>query len=157
MTDRMAPAALQVKGRQRGTALRVFRAAVLALLVLLVPQFVLGMITNVSLPFPGKLNAGKAWEFALSQPVIYAHILLGSLIVILAAASIVIGIISRRRLPVLTSVLGFILVALAWYSGDEFLDAGQSNLPSIGMAFSFLAALIVYAVGYYATSARRLA
>jgi len=125
--------------------------------VLLVPQFVLGMITNVSLPFPGKLNAGRAWDFALSQPVILAHIVLGSLIVILAALSIVIGIMSRRRMPVVTSVLGFILVALAWYSGDEFLDTGQSNLPSLGMAFSFLAALIVYAVGYYATSARRLA
>jgi hypothetical protein len=133
---------------------RAFRAVVLTLLALLIPQFVLGMITNLYLPFPGKLNAGKAWGFALSQPVIYAHIALGSLIVILAVIAIVVGIVSRRRLAVVTSMLGLLLVSLAWFSGEEFLVQGQSNLPSVSMAFSFLAALIVYAVGYHLTGRR---
>ena len=144
-----------VKGHREPAPLRAFRRINLALLALLVPQFVLGMITNVYLPFPGKLNPGKAWDFALSQPVITAHIALGSFIVILSAVAIVIGAISRRPLAVVISVLGFILVLLAWYSGEEFLGDGQSNLPSISMAFAFLAALIVYAVGYYVTGLQR--
>lgn len=145
-----------IRGHRETTPLRAFRWVNLALLALLVPQFVLGMITNIYLSFPGKLNAGKAWDFALSQPVIAAHITLGSFIVIVSAVAIVIGIISRRPLAVVVSVLGFILVLLAWYSGEEFLVDEQSNLPSISMAFAFLAALIVYAFGYYATSRGRL-
>lgn len=43
-------------------------------------------------------------------------------------------------------------VLLAWFTSEEFLVEGQPNLPSIGMAFAFMAALIVYAAGYYETS-----
>jgi hypothetical protein len=143
-----------VEDRRETVPPRAFRAVVLALLALLVPQFVLGMIANLYLPFPGKLDADKAWGFALSQPVVYAHIALGSLIVILAVVAIVVGIISRRRLAVVTSVLGFLLVSLAWFSGEAFLAENQSSLPSVSMAFSFLAALIVYAVGYHLTGRR---
>lgn len=145
-----------VKGPREATAPRAFRAVVLAVSALLVPQFVLGMITNVYLPFPGALDGGKAWDWALSQPVIVAHITLGSLIVILSVVAIVFGIMSRRPLAVVTSVLGSILVMLAWYSGEEFVVKGQQNLPSISMALSFLAALIVYTVGYYMTGRHRL-
>jgi hypothetical protein len=130
---------------------RVFRGVLLALMVLLVPQFVLGMITNLYISFP---HGQDGWSFALSQPVVAAHIYLGTLLVLLALAAVVVGIMTRSLVTVIASVLGFALLLFTWLSGDFFLADGQKSIQSVSMAFGFMAAFLVYAVAYYLTTSR---
>ena len=128
-----------------------FRGVLLALLVLLVPQFVLGMVINLDIPFPGTLHGVHAWQWALAQSVIALHIALGTLLVLLTVGAVGLGIAMRRLAPLLSSVLGCVLLLLTWVSGYLFLTEGQQNVRSLTMALGFLGALITYAVGYYVT------
>ena len=128
-----------------------FRGFLLALLVLLVPQFVLGMLINLYVPFPGALLGRSAWQWALSQPLIQLHLALGTLLVILALATVALGIATHRVPTLAWSLLGCVMLLLAWLSGDLFLSEGQQATRSLTMALGFLGALIAYAVGYYMT------
>lgn len=121
-------------GRRGG----VFRGVLLALLVLLVPQFVLGMVINLDVPFPGTLHGVRAWHWALAQPVIALHISLGTLLVLLAVVAVGLGSATRRLAPLLWSGLGCVLLLLTWVSGDFFLVEGQQNMRSLTMALGFL-------------------
>jgi hypothetical protein len=134
--------------------LRAFHALLVALLALLVPQFVLGMFINLYVPFPGTLHGSGAWQWALAQPLIAAHIYLGTLLVLLAVGAVVLGAVAHRAAPLVASLAGGILLLFTWFSGDLFLAEGQQNVRSISMALGFMAALIVYAVAYHVTRER---
>jgi hypothetical protein len=109
------------------------------------------MVANLYLSFPGGRDD---WGWALSQPVVAAHIYLGTLLILLAVAALVIGIVARRSTPVISSALGLALLLFTWLSGDSFLADGQKSAQSVSMAFGFMAAFLVYAVAFYLTSGR---
>lgn len=136
--------------RRRGT-LRAFHWTVLAVLALLVPQFVLGMVINLYVTFPRALDGRAVWRWALSNPVISSHIYLGTALVLLAIAAVVTGAMARRAAALIPSLAGFLLLLFTWFSGDLFLSVGQQSVRSISMACGFLAALLVFAVAYRVT------
>lgn len=126
--------------------LSVTKGAVHTLLVL----FVLGMIANLYIEIPEGLFNQKAWSYVFqSAPVIAVHAVLGTLILLVSIASLVMAIRSRNSKWILGSSFGIVFTALAAFSGSDFVSSGGSNLSSLLMAFGFLGALISYALAAF--------
>jgi len=130
--------------------LRAFRGHMLAILVLLVIEFVLGMYTALFVAFPDSLVNGNAWAWSMSQsPVVLLHVILGTLLALAAVVVLVLSFLLRSRAALLTGVLGFAAMAVAYLSGATFLSDVNQDLYSFTMALGFIAAAVVYGVGYY--------
>ncbi len=131
--------------------LNVLRGTFLVTLILLVIQYIFGMIVNLYVQFPSTLIGGKAvWGWAMSSTlVVPIHALLGTVLLIAAIVALVLSIRIRRVPELLTSVLGFVMIVFAWLSGILFLSFGQQNGVSLQMAIGFIGAVIAYGVGCY--------
>lgn len=130
---------------------RAVRATFLVTLVLLVIQYMLGMIANLEVQLP----AGNAWSWAFQHsPIILLHIILGTLLVVMALVAVILSIVARHPAGIIASSAGLALLIFAWLSGREFL-ATQQNTASLWMALGFMGAFIAYLLGYALTSARR--
>ena len=130
--------------------MRAFRGHMLAILVMLVVEFVLGMYTALFVAFPDSLVNGNAWAWSMSQsPVVLLHIIVGTLLALAAMVVLVLGFLLRSRAALLTGVLGFVAMAAAYLSGATFLSDVNQDLYSFSMAMGFIAAAVVYGVGYY--------
>jgi hypothetical protein len=128
--------------RARGSA---FRITVLITLVLLVLQYLLGMIANLEVSLP----SGNAWGWALKHSLtIQLHIYLGTLLIVVAVVAVILSIVARHRVGIVASVVGLALLVFAWLSGAQFL-ATQHNDLSLRMALGFMGAFIAYLLGYF--------
>lgn len=131
--------------------LRLFRRMVIVTFILLVIQYVLGMISNLYVSFPNALSGGDAWAWTfMHSPLIVLHIVNGTLL--LAFSLILIGL--SMTLPdsasKVTAILGFVMILFAWLSGFLFVANGQANTTSFLMSLGFIGAFMTYAIGYYA-------
>lgn len=130
---------------------KVLRGILLFEVVCLVAQFILGMFANLFVQFPNSLPNGNAWSWAMSHStVLYAHIVLGTAIVLLSLVLLGLSIAYRRAFVITLPILGLLMVILAWLSGDDFLARGQQNTSSFTMAIGFIGALVFYMGEYYA-------
>ena len=130
---------------------RAVRATFLVTLVLLVIQYVLGMIASLEVQLP----AGDAWSWALqNSPIILLHIILGTLLLVGALVAVILSSVARHTAGIITASAGVVLLIVAWRSGADFL-ATQHNTASLWMALGFMGAFIAYLLGYALTSARR--
>ena len=133
-------------------ALTRFRAAVAAILVLLLLQFAAGMVTNLYVHFPESLPGGEAWTWSFAHStLVEIHVVLGTLLLIASLVTIELGLWVGMRSANVTAVAGALLVAGAYLCGMWFLTYGQSDISSLCMALGFMGALAVYAVGFYVT------
>lgn len=133
-----------------------FLRLTLTILVVLFPQYALGMLINLFIQFPSALPGGNAWPWAMSKTtLIPLHVYLGILLVVLALVALGFAIASRRLVALAGSSIGLALIVLAWISGEAFLADGQQNALSFSMALGFLGALITYALTYYVTQRKR--
>jgi uncharacterized membrane protein len=132
--------------------LNVFRALTLATLGSLVLEFVLGIYNALFVQFPDTLVDGNGWAWSMkSSPVILAHVILGSLLVLLTVATVIFGFASRSKPAIVWSVAGLVLTILAYMSGSVFLaDISQDNYSFL-MALGFMGSLLSYAVAFYLT------
>jgi hypothetical protein len=129
---------------------RAFRGHIVAILVLLVIEFVLGMYTALFVEFPDSLANGNAWAWSMSQsPAVLVHIIVGTLLLLAALVVLVLSFLLRSRAAILTGVLGFVTIAVAYLSGSTFLADINQDMYSFSMALGFIAAAVVYGVGYY--------
>lgn len=128
----------------------MLRGTFLVTLILLVIQYVLGMLTNLFVQFPGSLPGGNAWSWSFTHTfVIPSHIVIGTLLIVMALVALVMSFRTRHVPEILAAVFGLAMIVYAWLSGASFLSNGQQNTASIQMALGFIGAVIAYGVGLY--------
>ena len=135
---------------------RPFHLVALLTLVVLVLEYILGMYTALFVEFPDSLVDGNAWTWSMSQsPIIMAHVLLGTLLVIGSLLGLGLGIAAKSKVAISASVVGLVTIMVAYLSGSVFLSNVQSDAYSFSMSLGFLGALLAYGAAYYLTGASR--
>ena len=150
MTSSQAPAAPSVQrtaSRQAG-----LRQASLAILILLIAQFSLGISVNLYVTLPAAGHPGHASWFG-NGPLLALHAALGMFLILSAAFVLVRAIRTRNATLMVTSAAGLAAILLAAFFGSSFADK-LTNGYSLGMALATATALACYAVGLYAASTR---
>ena len=133
-------------------SLKFFRVQTVAILVALVLEFVLGMYTALFVQIPDTLADGNAWSWSMQQsPIIAAHVLLGSLLLLLGLSILGFGFASRSRNAMIWSIAGFLLTGVAYLSGGAFLANVSLDNYSFSMALGFLGSLLAYFAALYFT------
>jgi hypothetical protein len=132
--------------------MRAFRLHVLLTLGALVLEFILGMYTALFVEFPESLVNGNAWGWSMSQsPIIMAHVLLGTLMMLMSLSATGFSIGTKNKAAILTGTVGLLMVALAYLSGGAFLSSVQQNSYSFSMSLGFMGAVVAYGMAYYLT------
>lgn len=136
--------------------MKSLRLQVIAMLILLVVEFILGILTNLYVSMPIALRNGSAWKFAMTEsPMLTLHIVVGTLLVILSITILIGAISAQKSVQIGFAVVGFILICLTWMSGSTFLTNGQSPLSSFLMSLGFMFAMTTYGIELYRLSAER--
>ena len=130
---------------QTGARMKPFRITILVTLVLLVIQYVLGMIANLAIQYP----AGNvlSWVFG-NSPIIVLQMINGTLLIVVALVALILSLVSRHPGGIVAAGAGLALLVFAWLSGVQFL-ATQHNDLSLLMALGFMGAFIAYLLGYF--------
>lgn len=112
--------------------------------------FVLGMIANLYIEIPEGLASSTAWSWVFSSsPVIAVHAVLGTLLLLVSIASLVLAIMNHKKKWIIASSIGLVFTLLAALSGSDFVSNGGSNLSSLLMAFGFLGAFVSYGLAVF--------
>jgi len=108
--------------------------------LLLLAQFVLGMVVNLYVTIPESGNVtGRAAVF------LYAHMVLGAALLVVALALAGLAMAARRRLWLIASAIGLAGIAVAVWGGLAFLIDGSHPGDSLLMAVGFILAIASYA------------
>ena len=142
------PSAQKMQARQAG-----LRQASLAIVIVLIVQFALGISVNLYVTLPAAGHPGHASWFG-NGPLLALHAALGMFLVLAAVFVLVRAIMARNRTLIATSAAGLVAIFLAFFFGSNYTDK-LTNGYSLGMAIAFAAALACYAIGLYAASTRR--
>lgn len=141
---------------------RWLRSLAISVLVLLLIQFLAGMLVNFFVVLPDQhpgANApeyfsgvvqGDWWALGHGGWELATHAGVGVLVGLASVVLLVLAILRRSRLWIIVTVLGFISVLAAGFNGASFLNYGH-DFSSLLMTISFLLALIAYAMGIYYT------
>ena len=142
------PSVQKAESRQAG-----LRQASLALLILLIVQFGLGIGVNLYVTLPAAGHPGHASWFG-NGALLALHATLGMLLILGAIFVLVRAIMARNATLIVTSAAGLVAILLAAFFGSGFTDKLTDGY-SLGMAIAFAVALACYAIGLYATGTRR--
>jgi hypothetical protein len=142
------PAVQKMESRQAG-----LRQASLAILIVLIAQFALGIGVNlyVTLPAAGHPEHGSWFG---NGPLLALHAALGMFLILAAIFVLVRAILARNMTLIITSAAGLVAILLAAFFGSGFTDK-LTNGYSLGMALATAVALACYTVGLFAASAQR--
>jgi hypothetical protein len=132
-------AATRAAGRTQQERLIRLRGASLGVVVMLIIQFILGMIYNLYGTAP--TSAKPIGLF--SGPTIALHVILGILLGLAAIAQLVRAIRARHSLTIWLSALGLLFIIGAGFAGLGFTGSGAAG-ASLGMSLAFAAALACY-------------
>jgi hypothetical protein len=148
--------------RPAGRLLAVNAAACLLLLI----QYLLGMVVNLYVTLPGRhpgagasdyftgAASGLAWVISDGPAWAAAHAAFGLALAVAALASIALTWRQHSRLATATAVLGALAIVGAGFNGASFLDYGHA-FSSMIMAGLWALALACYIAGGF-VAARRL-
>jgi hypothetical protein len=140
------------------TASRRLRLATIAVLVLLLAQFLIGMAVNLFVQIPKNHPGARppeyfsgavqsvAWAVGAGPFWLLVHASLGLLLVVAAAALLVMAIAARRRGPIIAAVIGLFAVVAAGFNGASFLNYDE-DFSSMLMSAAFAVAMGAYALG----------
>ena len=134
-------ATARAAGHTQAERLARLRMASLGVAVMLIIEFILGMIYNLY----GTAPTSTKPIGLFSGPVIALHVILGILLGLAAIAQLVRAIGSRHRLSIWMSALGLLSIIGAGFAGLGFTGSG-ANSASLGMSLAFAAALACYLV-----------
>jgi ACR3 family arsenite efflux pump ArsB len=124
------------------------RQANLAILIVLIVQFALGMGVNLYVTLPAAGHPGHASWFG-NGTLLALHAALGMFLILAAIFVLVRSIMARNAAIIVTSAAGLVAILLAAFFGSGFTDKLTDGY-SIGMALAFAAALACYAIGLFA-------
>jgi ACR3 family arsenite efflux pump ArsB len=145
-TPAAAPPSTQkqkTESRQAG-----LRQANLAILIVLIVQFALGMGVNLYVTLPAAGHPGHASWFG-NGTLLALHAALGMFLILAAIFVLVRSIMARDAAIIVTSAAGLVAILLAAFFGSGFTDKLTDGY-SIGMALAFAVALACYAIGLFA-------
>jgi hypothetical protein len=142
------PAARKRASREAG-----LRQASLAILIVLIAQFALGIGVNLYVTLPAAGHPGHASWFG-NGPLLALHAALGMFLILAAIFVLVRAIMARRVTLIITSATGLVAILLAALFGSAFTDKLTDGY-SFGMAIAFAAALACYTIGLFAAAAAR--
>lgn len=118
---------------------RRLSAASFALVILVLAQYVLGIAYNLYGTMPTATKAVKLF----SSPLLAAHVVVGTLLILIAVYLVVVAVRARIRAATIASVIGLISLIAAWITGSAFAQKGTSGL-SMAMAVLTAVALLCY-------------
>ncbi|HSS89033.1 MAG TPA: hypothetical protein VLL69_06925 [Streptosporangiaceae bacterium] len=148
-TPAAAPPSTQkqrTESRQAG-----LRQANLAILIVLIVQFALGMGVNLYVTLPAAGHPGHASWFG-NGVLLALHAALGIFLILAAIFVLVRSIMARNAAIIVTSAAGLVAILLAAFFGSGFTDKLTDGY-SIGMALAFAVALACYAIGLFSAPA----
>ena len=152
---------MQYTFSQNGRRTSLLLTGVMAELVLLAIQFVIGMwmnlfalfpSTNVAFPMYGMMNV------MFSVPELMAHMMIGMLIGLVSLMIFVMSLMGGFHKSAILSAIASLSIFLAGMSGLEFILTGfQNNVLSFTMSWGFAVAVISYVFLIYSASVDSLA
>jgi hypothetical protein len=142
------PSAQKLESRQAG-----LRQASLAILIVLIVQFALGIGVNMYVTLPGAGRPGHSSFFG-NGALLAIHAALGMFLMLAAIFVLVRTIMARNVTPIVTSAAGLAVILVAAFFGSGFTSKLTDGY-SLGMAMATAVALVCYAAGLYAVSAPR--
>jgi len=98
--------------------------------------------------FPESGGPGVMWEFANHQPLVMAHVIFGTLLLIGAIAFVVMATRRKEQMWKKISWIGLLFILLAWGSGERFVTT-QIDAFSFSMAIAFILAILTYLWGIF--------
>ena len=132
-------------GQDRTERLARLRRSSLGAVVMLIVQFILGMIYNLYGTAPTSTKSIGLF----SSPDLALHVILGILLFLAAVAQLVRAIGTRHKLSMWLSALGLLSILGAGFAGLGFTGSGAAG-ASLGMSLAFAVALACYAVLVFA-------
>jgi hypothetical protein len=158
-----APPALALTAAQ--TVERWLRPLAIVTVLLLLIQFLVGMLVNLFVVLPAQHPGAQApeyfsgvvqgdwWALGHGGWELQIHVLVGLLLLLASLALLGAAIYLRRRSWIIVTVLGWLGVFLAGFNGASFLNYGH-DFSSLLMTIGFLLSVIPYALGLYYTKQR---
>ena len=140
----------------KGKNQRRLRVTALSMVVLLVAQFVVGIVANLYVKIPATIPGTKAgkpdvgWALAHGPVDLRIHVVLAYLLVAAALVMAGLGIATRRKAWIIPTLTGAVMILVAFSGGFGFLAQGD-NASSLQMALGFMGAFLSYATGFYIT------
>jgi hypothetical protein len=132
-------------GQDQTERLARLRRSSLGAVVMLIVQFILGMIYNLY----GTAPTSKKSIGLFSSPDLALHVILGILLLLAAIGQLVQAIGVRHSLSIWLSALGLLAILGAFSSGLGFAGNGAAG-ASLGMSLAFALALACYVVLVFA-------
>jgi hypothetical protein len=114
----------------------------------LILQYILGIAVNLYVQFPEGASAAQNWDFMRGQWLVWAHLILGTLIVLGTISLYVRAIKLKDKTWKIAGGIAMGSVILAWISGEEFVS-GQVDIYSFIMSLLFIIALVSLGWGVY--------
>ena len=132
-------------GQDRAERLARLRRSSLGAVIMLILQFILGMIYNLYGTAPTSTKSIGLF----SSPDIALHVIVGILLLIAGIGQLVRAIGTRYRLAIWLSGIGLLAILGAFFAGIGFAGNGAAG-ASLGMSLAFAVALACYAVLVFA-------
>jgi hypothetical protein len=121
------------------------RMSSLGVVVMLIVQFILGVIYNLYGTAPTSTKSIGLF----SSPDIALHVILGILLFIAAVGQLVRAIGTRHKLSIWLSAIGLLSILGAGFAGLGFTGSGAAS-ASLGMSLAFATALACYVILVFA-------
>ena len=132
-------------GQAQASRLARIRMSSLGAVVVLLIEFVLGIIYNLY----GTAPTAKKSIGLFSSPVLALHVIVFFLLVIAAVGQLIRAVGTRHRLTIWMSAVGLVAILAAGFAGMGFAGNGAAG-ASLGMALAFAVALAAYVVLVFA-------
>ena len=126
-------------GQDQAVRLARLRRSSFGVVVMLIVQFILGMIYNLYGTAPTSTKSIGLF----SSPDLALHVILGILLFLAAVGQLVQAIGARHKLSIWLSALGLVFILGAGFAGLGFTGSGAAG-ASLGMSLAFAAALACY-------------
>ena len=132
-------------GQDQAIRLVRLRGASFGVVVMLILQFILGMIYNLY----GTVPTSAKPVGLFSSPDLALHVILGFLLLLAAIGQLVQAIGARHQLSIWLSAIGLLSIIGAGFAGLGFAGSGADG-ASLGMSLAFATALVCYVVLVFA-------
>ena len=140
-----ATSGTRAAGQDQAARLARLRISSLGAVVMLIVQFILGMIYSLYGTAPTSTKSIGLF----SSPDLALHVILGILLLVAAAGQLIRAIGIRHQLSIWLSALGLLSILGAGFAGLGFAGSGADS-ASLGMSLAFAAALACYVVLVFA-------
>jgi hypothetical protein len=132
-------------GQAQASRLARLRLSSLGAVIMLIVQFILGVIYNLYGTAPTSTKSIGLF----SSPDLALHVILGILLFIAALGQLIRAITVRHQLSIWMSAVGLLAILGAGFAGLGFTGSGASG-ASLGMSLAFAVALASYVVLVFA-------